>query len=146
MEKSAWNITRQLVQTFEEEQTTLPPEKAATEPVPESFAAPAAKSVSSPDPAPAGTEEARAEAPVSGEEPESGVDPVIRRAFALLLSEDFAGFAEHAKANSLLPLTLVERMNEMALEELDDIAVEDTGEGFALIEDYKEDIKRWMNL
>ena len=39
---------------------------------------------------------------------------------------------------------LVERINEAFSDGFGDVIIEDTGDGFAIIEDYKEEIEEWL--
>ena len=39
---------------------------------------------------------------------------------------------------------MVERINEAFSDGFGDVIIEDTGDGFAIIEDYKEEITEWL--
>ena len=125
LEESAWAVTRLLVSREEEEESGPP-------------APPPPASAVSPSP------------PVEEEESEqtepSEASPLIVRAFALLLAGKEDALGALAAEHGLMPLTLLEQMNEAALDEIGDVAVEERDGGFAIIEDYQEDIKTWLNL
>ena len=68
----------------------------------------------------------------------TGADSTVQ-GLRLLLRGRMADFRALALGVGLLPETLAQRINELALEEYGDIAVE-IGEGFEIIEDYREEL------
>ena len=42
------------------------------------------------------------------------------------------------------PLTIAERINEAFSDAIGDVIIENTGDGFAIIEDYREEICEWL--
>ena len=61
----------------------------------------------------------------------------IRYLAALLESSEGAGHSIDDDAT-------VERINEAFSDGFGDVIIEDTGDGFAIIEDYKEEIYEWL--
>lgn len=75
----------------------------------------------------------------------SNLEPSLEKhAFALLLAGDRIGFNALASEQNMLPEALADRLNEMSLDFIGDIAIE-IGNGITIIEDYREDIEEWMN-
>lgn len=60
--------------------------------------------------------------------------------FTLCVKRDFDGQKKFAASKALTTHELAEKINEIALEQLGDILVEDSGEGYEILEDYKEQI------
>ena len=58
---------------------------------------------------------------------------------------DSAGFARLAAEHHLLTDTLAERLNEALYDAVGDAVAEDTGTGYALLEDYRDDVEEWIN-
>ncbi len=55
----------------------------------------------------------------------------------LCINEDFDGQRSFARAAGISPDELAEQINSLALDNLGDILVEDTGDGYIILEDYK---------
>lgn len=100
----------------------------------ESFAEP---EETPPAPAPAPSPAAETAAPEG--------DALLRLAAERLLACDSAGFACLAAEHHLLTDTLAERLNEALYDAVGDAVTEDTGTGYALLEDYRDDVEEWIN-
>lgn len=112
IEAASWETTRILTEAFggADEQDEAPP--AAPEPVPEA-------------------------PPETGESVE--LAPELVEFLRLALADDTAGQRELAGRLHTLPDALADRLNEWAVEgELGDVILEDTGAGYAVIEDYRD--------
>lgn len=72
-------------------------------------------------------------------------DALLYRAAERLLACDSAGFARLAAEHHLLTDTLAERLNEALYDAVGDAVAEDTGTGYALLEDYRDDVEEWIN-
>ena len=69
-------------------------------------------------------------------------DDEIRQAIrAALLGE----FRLYCRRNNLYEGEAADRVNNIFLEEIGDIILENTGSGFELIEDYREDVENWLS-
>ena len=66
-----------------------------------------------------------------------------RRYLALLLAGDFAGVHRAASELGRLEDELVDEINELAMTLLGDVALEAAGEGYAVIEDYLDEVRQW---
>jgi 16S rRNA (uracil1498-N3)-methyltransferase len=77
--------------------------------------------------------------------PPAGEDRLLKEGALILLEEGNDGFLLYARAQGLLAPTLLEKINEWALDAIGDVAVEQTDEGYSVIEDYKEEITAWIN-
>ena len=77
--------------------------------------------------------------------PHAGDDRLQKEGVRILLEEGNDGFLLYARAQGLLAPTLFEKINEWALDAIGDVAVEETEEGYSVIEDYKEEITAWIN-
>ncbi len=53
-------------------------------------------------------------------------------------------FRAWCRENSLYEGEAADRINTLFLDELGDVVLEDSGSGFALIEDYREDVEQWL--
>lgn len=119
IEAASWETTRILTEAFGDEMPeTAPPPIEATPPVP--------------DP------------PVSMGRPE--LDPELTAFLRLALVGDAIGQRELAGRLHTLPDALADRINEWAVgSEIGDVILEDTGEGYAVIEDYVADVKALLS-
>ncbi len=122
---AGWEVTRTLVTAFEgemeeEEEAPKPPRKPITAPVP----APLVASTEKPS--------------------DDRRDTLVITALRTLLARDEGAFRLVAKEAKLLPLTLAERINEAAMDEIGDIVVEEKDGRFVLIQDYLKEIEAWI--
>ena len=134
IENDSWKITELLLSVFngqEEENTAF---------LTESVSATANGEI-----IPTDTEANSSDSPISQatETPTSDNSPVIT-ALSHLLSENLAAFRGIAASLGILPETLADQINELAIECYGDIAIEADG-SFAIIEDYREELSKIVN-
>lgn len=122
IERDAWDVTDRLTSAFIEE----PP----ISPIPDPPLSPKAED---------------APPPVTVTEDKGSTPDYLRVAAALLLSADRAGFVALADQHALLPDTLAEQINDACYETVGDIVIEDTGDGYTVIECYREDLEEWIH-
>lgn len=119
IEAASWETTRILTEAFGDE-------------MPETAPPPIETTSSVPDP------------PVSAGGSE--LDPELTAFLRLALVGDAAGQRELAGRLHTLPDALADRINEWAVgSEIGDVILEDTGEGYAVIEDYVADVKALLS-
>jgi len=81
---------------------------------------------------------------LSSETNESPDDRVMH-GLKLLMENKSTGFAEYAVSLNMFADTLAEQINEALYETVGDIVCEDCGEGYIIIEDYREDISGYLS-
>ena len=123
LENISWNVAQVLGE--------LEPEPAESTPIPE----PAV--VSEPKAAP----ETIPESPVRSED--TAASPVIR-GLKLLADGNSAAFAELAASLNMFEDTLAEQINEALYDSVGDIVLVYSGEGYNIIEDYREDVTAYI--
>ena len=123
IERASWQTTKLLVDTFEEESDAAP-EK-------EQLAPPAVSA-----------------APVSGEDVFADLMSILgedERAFIkFALAGDFASQRALCERTGRLPEVAAELINSSAADICGDIILEENEGGFAVIDDYREDVSRWL--
>ena len=62
-----------------------------------------------------------------------------------IVNDDVAGFNRIAEECYMLPDTLAECVNELCFEFLGDIGIEEKNGGYAVISDYEQEIRQWLN-
>ena len=75
---------------------------------------------------------------------ESPFDKNEKEILRHLLSEDQSAAADLARALSLPLAFLVDQINDKAMDLLGDVVIFDNGEGYHMIEDYREEIEIWL--
>jgi len=68
-------------------------------------------------------------------------DDLIRRGLRAALSGRFRAWC---RENGLYEGDAADRINTVFLDEIGDVVLEDSGSGFTLIEDYREDVEQWL--
>ena len=76
---------------------------------------------------------------------ESQTLDVAKEGLRLIAAGDIQGFSGLAEECYMLPDTLAECVNELCYEVLGDIGIEEKNGGYALIDDYREEIMQWLN-
>lgn len=71
----------------------------------------------------------------------SGGSSPAREGLRLLLDGDRGGFALWAKSLNMLPESAAEMLNDSFYDALGDICVEDDGDGFSIVEDYRAELE-----
>ena len=61
----------------------------------------------------------------------------------MLLNGDSRGFEQLANENRLLPDTLAERINELLYDSVGDIVLQQSGGGYAVIDDYRTETEEF---
>ncbi len=112
IERSSWNITEQLVESFSENTVLEETEIDAALPI-----------LSNQDDSPM----ARFEKEIAG----------YSAFFQCVMAGDYNGQQAYCKENGLLAEAVVDVINEKAVEIFEDILIEETESGFCIIEDYK---------
>lgn len=114
IEETSWEITQKLVEAFEDESALPQIEEEAVTLV---------------------------EEPVDNEGSETaqflGEISQHLQFFELIKQQDFAGQREYLSKNRLMAEAVVDQINETAVDIFGDVLIEDTGEGFCLIEEYE---------
>ncbi|MBQ4354905.1 MAG: TerB N-terminal domain-containing protein [Clostridia bacterium] len=81
-------------------------------------------------------------AAVSAADTDSAADSLLRQALEAALHGEYRSFC---RKNSLYEGEVADRINSIFLEELGDVVLENSGAGFTLIEDYREDVEHWLS-
>ena len=68
-------------------------------------------------------------------------DQQIRDGLRAALAGQFRAWC---RENNLYEGEAADRINTLFLDELGDVVLEDSGSGFTLIEDYREDVEQWL--
>jgi hypothetical protein len=68
-----------------------------------------------------------------------------KKALGILVEKGHGAFLSFAKEEGLLAPSIVEEINEEALERFGDVAIEECDGRYAVIEDYKEEVTLWIN-
>lgn len=124
IEQASWSVTKQLVEAFEDA-TTVPPETFEK----------ASESVVS-QPVTEQTHQTEASDPVA----EAFVP--YRAFLVAVIQENAAAQRQFARDRGLLIDAVADEINSVAADVLGDIILEDHGNGYVVIEDYLEDVKR----
>jgi len=85
------------------------------------------------------TEETQEQEPPKAENSDCG----IRDALAAALD---GGFRNYCRANSLYDGEVADRINTLFLDIIGDVVLEDCGNGYEIIEDYREDAENWLQM
>lgn len=70
-------------------------------------------------------------------------EELCRQGIILLLNGDSRGFEQLANENRLLPDTLAERINELLYDSVGDIVLQQSGVGYAVIDDYRTETEEF---
>ncbi len=70
---------------------------------------------------------------------------IAKTALICIANDDCIGFLKVAEECYMLPETLAECVNELCFEILGDIGIEEKNGGYALISDYEQEIRQWLN-
>lgn len=121
IERASWQVTQRLVEAFADEAPD-------DEPAPAPAAVPAPEPVPAPSPAP--------QVGLAGALQASGLDGFVRA----LLDGDIGRAKSEASRVGMMLDAAAERVNEAAIEAYGDILLEDTGVGYAVIDDYRDEV------
>lgn len=76
----------------------------------------------------------------------SDSDEIVRMGLKALFCRNMQAIYDISKDNNMLPVTLIEMLNEACCDIVGDIAVEEDAEnGWKIISDYEEELEEWLN-
>lgn len=118
IERASWNTTQRLVEAFEESDRPAVPQPPPPPPMPQ-------------PPTPA------------CETPAAALTP-YRDFLLAVLAKDPAGIRAAAAQSGSLPDTLADEINELAADTLGDILLEDSGDGWQVLDDYRDRLEELL--